>query len=102
VTIEIIKFNCDCGFSWEKGCSGYHNCSPFYRETIDANQLEISKLKTANAGIEMHARGMGVTITEQQQEIAELKHAVQVQYNAAMTLDEEKQIAQKELREGKS
>ena len=39
---------------------------------------------------------------EQQIEIADLKLAVQVQYNAAMTLDEENQIARKEINELKA
>jgi len=47
----------------------------------DANQLEISKLKTGIRGIEIHAKSMGVTITEQQQEIAELKAMVNEQEN---------------------
>ena len=38
----------------------------------------------------------------QQQEIADLKLAVQFQYNAAMTLDEENQIARKEIAELKA
>ena len=42
---KMIKFNCDCGFSWEKGRSGQHNCSPFYRETIDGQKQKIAELR---------------------------------------------------------
>ena len=41
-------------------------------------------------------------ITDLKQEIADLKLAVQFQYNAAMTLDEENQIARKEINELKA
>ena len=37
------KFNCDCGFSWLKGFSGQHNCSPYYRETIEAQKSSIER-----------------------------------------------------------
>lgn len=40
---------------------------------------------------------MSDIIVKQQREIAELKHAVQVQYNAAMTLDEENQLANRKI-----
>ncbi len=37
------KFNCDCGFSWLKGFSGQHNCSPYYRETIEALKTNVER-----------------------------------------------------------
>lgn len=37
------KLNCGCGFSWVKGFTGQHNCSPYYRETIESLKSELEQ-----------------------------------------------------------
>lgn len=44
-------FNCSCGFSWQRGQSGAHNCEPGLYRQIDALQQNLNAVTAENVAL---------------------------------------------------
>lgn len=90
ITEKDNVFYCDCGFSFERGCSGAHSCEPGLRKKLAESEAKLAALAAENAGLKNAITAAIKTSEECEINGDELKYVVEPSEFDALTdlLDE--------------